>query len=99
MKTKIQSIHFNADKKLVAFIEEKIEKLITLSDAIIGSEVYLKLENKNSEDNKMVEIKILIRGNDLFVKKNATSFEDATDQAIDALKKQIQKHKEKTKRL
>ena len=36
-----------------------------------------------------------IRGYDARASKTAKSFEEATDQAIDALKKQLQKSKEK----
>ena len=66
MKIKIQSVHFDADKKLTDFIEEKVSKLTHLYDAIVGVEVILKLENSSTTDNKVAEIRIEIKGNDLF---------------------------------
>lgn len=95
MNVQIQSIHFDADKKLLDFVNEKIDKLTHFYDEIIGSEVFLKLDKASNAENKVVEIKLNIRGNDLFVKKQCKSFEEATDVAVEALRQQITKHKEK----
>ena len=95
MNIKISSVHFKADGKLESFIKDKIQKTQSFYEGIIGSEVILKLENTESRDNKMVEIRLIVRGYDLFAKKQAKSFEEATDQAMVALKKQLIKHKEK----
>jgi len=95
MNIKISSVHFKADGKLESFIKEKVQKMQSIYEGIIGSEVILKLENTESHDNKMVEIRLVVRGYDLFAKKQAKSFEEATDQAMEALKKQLIKHKEK----
>jgi putative sigma-54 modulation protein len=97
MNIKINSLRFSPTKKLEAFVEEKINKLGHLYDEIIGAEVILKLENTQNEENKVAEIKIEIPGNDLFAKKQSKSFEESTDIAIEALKKQITKHKNKRK--
>lgn len=95
MKANIQSIHFDADAKLVSFIEEKIAKLNTFYDGITGNEVFLRLDKSSEAENKIVEIKLHIPGNDLFAKKQCKSFEEATDLVIEALKTQVIKHKEK----
>jgi putative sigma-54 modulation protein len=95
MNIKVNSVHFKADKKLEAFINEKLQKMPSLFDGIIGSEVMLKVENNDGHDNKLVEIRLLIRGYDLFAKKQAKTFEEATDLAVEALRKQIVKHKDK----
>jgi putative sigma-54 modulation protein len=97
MKIKISSIHFKADQKLEDFVQERIQKLSTIYDGVIGSEVTLKLDKNSNTDNKVTEIKLSIRGNDLFAKKQCKTFEEATDNAVDALKKQLTKHKEKIK--
>ena len=99
MKINISSVHFKADQKLEDFIQERIEKLSGIYDGIIGSEVTLKLDKSNNTDNKVTEIKLFIRGNDLFAKKQCKSFEEATDSAVEALRKQLTKHKEKIKGL
>jgi putative sigma-54 modulation protein len=97
MQIKIQSVHFTADQKLEEFIEEKLLKLNNRFDQIIGSEVILRVEKSATRDNKITEIKLLIPGNDLFAKKQSKTFEEATDQAIDALKTQISKRKRRVK--
>jgi len=98
MKVNINSVHFKADKKLVTFIEQKVDKLSNFYDGIIGGDVSLKLSNKADNENKNVEIRLIIKGYDLFAKKQSQTFEEATDQAIDALKKQLTKHKDKSRK-
>src|SRR6195952_4768715 len=95
MKITVQSIRFNADKKLLDFIQKKVDKLETFYDHIISGEVYLKLENVEDEANKITEIKLMLPGNQLFAKEQCKSFEEATDLAVESLKKQIDKHKRK----
>ena len=97
MKIKISSIHFKADQKLEDFVQERLQKLSAIYDGVIGSEVTLKIDKSSKTDNKVTEIKLLIRGNDLFAKKQCKTFEEATDNAVDALRKQLTKHKEKIK--
>jgi putative sigma-54 modulation protein len=97
MKVKIHSLHFDADKKLTAFIEEKVQKLTQFFDSIIESEVTLRLDKSSEADNKLVEIKLMIPGNDLFARKQCRTFEEATDLCCEALRKQVSKHKEKAR--
>ena len=99
MNIKIQSIHFDADSKLLEFVEEKVNKLGRFYDGIIGGEVFLKLDKSSNAENKVAEIKIQIRGNDLFVKKQCKTFEEAVDTSILALTNQVKKYKEKAKGL
>jgi len=99
MNIKINSVKFSPTKKLESFVSEKVNKLVQYSEDIIGAEVFLKLENTQDLDNKVAEIRIEIPGNDLFVKKQSKSFEESTDNAIDALKKLISKYKEKKKNI
>ena len=99
MTVKIQSVHFDADKKLLAFVEERVDKLTHFYDGIIKSEVILKLDKGDAAENKIAEIKLHIAGNDLFAKKQCKSFEEAIDTSIDALKVQVKKHKEKVQGL
>jgi putative sigma-54 modulation protein len=95
MKININSVHFKTDKKLVNYINEKVSKLTKRHEEIIGTDVTLKIENTDSDENKISEIRLIIKGYDLFAKKQSKSFEEATDSAVEALKKQITKHKEK----
>ncbi|MEE4198582.1 MAG: ribosome-associated translation inhibitor RaiA [Bacteroidales bacterium] len=99
MDINIHSIHFDADKKLINFIENKVNKLIQFYDNIIGAEVFLRLENDQSTENKVAEIRLDIPGSDLFAKKRTKSFEESVDNVVEALRKQITKHKEKQRGL
>ncbi len=99
MNISISSVHFKADKKLEDFIKDKVGKLVGNNENIIGSEITLKIDNKSDQLNKIAEIRLLVPGSDLFAKKQCKSFEEAADTAIDALKKQMNKHKGKIKPL
>jgi putative sigma-54 modulation protein len=95
MKITINAIKFDADRKLILFVQNKVKKLSKFFDDILGAEVFLKLENVQDADNKVVEIKIDIPGSSLFSRKQSKSFEESTDLAVDALRLQLIKHKEK----
>jgi putative sigma-54 modulation protein len=97
MRLQVHSIHFNADQKLIAFIQNKIDKLETFYDRLVGGEVFLRLNNEGI-DNKTVEIKLKVPGNELFAKEQARSFEVATDRATEALRAQLKKFKTKIKK-
>lgn len=93
----MQSLHFDADRKLLAFIEKKTEKLDTFFGRIIDGEVILRLEKADTKDNKVFELRVNVPGNQLFVKERASTFEAATDLALETMKSQLKKHKEKQK--
>lgn len=95
MQVHVQSIHFDADIKLIKFIEEKLQKLGTFHDRIIKSEVFLRLDKSDVNENKIAEVKLSIPGKELFAKKQCKTFEEATDIAVDALRRQIDKHRTK----
>ena len=98
MEVKINSVHFTADQRLVDFINKKVGKLDTFFDGIINAEVTLKVLKPEVANNKVSELKISIPANGyLFAKKQADTFEEATDLTIDAVRKQIDKYKEKLK--
>lgn len=94
MKLQMHSIHFDADQKLIDFIQRKIDKLETFYDRVVDGEVFLRLNNSGIE-NKTVEIKLNIPGNQLFAKEEAKSFEEAADLAAEALRRQLRKFKVK----
>ncbi len=99
MNIRINAVKFDVDTKLVDFINKKVGKLERYFDDIINAEVYLKLENTSELENKVVEIKLDIPGSDLFAQKQSKTFEESTDEAVDALKQQILKHKDKLRGL
>ncbi len=94
MKLQVHSIHFVADQKLVSFIQKKVDKLEKFYDRMVDGEVFLRLNNEGTE-NKTVEIKLKVPGNQLFAKEQASSFEAAADLATEALRRQLRKFKAK----
>lgn len=97
MNLKINSIHFDADSKLENFIQTKLNRIAKFHDGIVSAEVFLRLEKKQNQENKITEIKLEIPGTDLFVKKQSKTFEEATNEACEALTSQLKKYKEKQK--
>ncbi len=95
MKVNAQSVNFVADGKLLDFIQRKMDKLETFYDKIISADVYLKLENTSTKENKIVEIKVLVPRDKFIVKKQCKSFEEAVDSACSSLERQLVKKKEK----
>jgi len=95
MNITINSIHFDADKKLEEFITKKMTKLTAKHDNITGVDVTLKLDNSQDKENKVAEIKINIKGNEFFSKKQSASFEESTDEVAEALRRQLSKFKDK----
>ena len=98
MDIKIHSIRFDADTKLLDFINLKVQKLIQFYDDIIGAEIFLRLDKSQDLENKVVEIRLTLPGNELFAKKQSKTFEESTDLSVEALRRQIMKHKTKLKR-
>ena len=96
MKLEFQSIHFNADSKLIDFIQKRVDKLEMYYDRLVDGEVFLRLNNEGVE-NKTVEIKLNVPGTQLFATEKARSFEAATGQATDALAMQLKKFKTRVK--
>ena len=97
MKVNAQSVNFVADRKLIDFIQSRMDKLELFYDKVIGSDVYLKVENTSSKENKIVEIKVKVPKNQFVVKKQCKTFEEAVDNACNSLERQLIKTKEKTR--
>jgi len=98
MKVNVKSVRFRADQKLEDFIEKKLQKFFGFHEQILDADVILKLDNNETRENKIAEIRLALKGEELFAKKQSKAFEESVDQAIDALKKQIDKYKEKFKK-
>ncbi|MES2478704.1 MAG: HPF/RaiA family ribosome-associated protein [Bacteroidota bacterium] len=96
MNIQIQTVHFDADTKLIDHVNKRIDKLKTFHDNILDVEVYLKLDNVvHQVKDKVAEIKVLIPKHTFFVKHESKVFEESFDVAFDALVNQIKKRKEK----
>ena len=95
MKVHTQSVHFSADQKLLVFIDKKMAKLTQFFDRIVRADVVLKLENSGQVKDKIAEVKIHLPGNVLFVKETHKTFEASIDMAVDALRRQLIRYKER----
>ena len=96
MNVNIQSVHFDADSKLIGYINHKLEKLTTFSDRIIQVNVFLKLDNVvHAIKDKIAEIRVHIPRHNFFVKSTSKSFEESFDDALDSMLTQIKKNKER----
>ena len=95
MNIKINSIRFNARPELEEFIQEKVGKLSLFQEKIQAAEVFLRVENVQNKENKITEIRIKVPGEEFFAEKQSDSFEKSTDLAVEALRRQIRKHKGK----
>ncbi len=97
MSIEMQAVSFRADQKLKIFINKKVEKLNQFFDRIVHAHVLLKLENSGQVKEKVVELSVHVPGEVLFVKTSRMTFEAATDEAIDSLRRQIEKYKSRRK--
>lgn len=95
MNVQIQSVKFDADARLVSFIEQKIAKLDRFVERATSAEVILKLDKDFEKGNKVATITLAVPGDELVAEAQCKTFEEAVDQSIDALKRQIEKRKDK----
>lgn len=96
MNVNIQTVHFDADSKLISHVEKKLIKLSQFHDRITNVDVYLKLDNivHNIKD-KVAEIKVMVPRHEFFVKHSSKSFEESFDDAMEAVINQIKRKKDK----
>lgn len=95
MKVNAQSVNFDADRKLMDFIQNRMDKLDLFYDKVISADVYLKVENTSEKENKIVEIKVHVPKDKFIVKKQCKSFEEAVDSACSSLERKLVKRKQK----
>ena len=95
MKVNTQSVNFVADQKLKDFIQKKMDKLELFYDKVICSDVFLKVENTSSKENKVFEARLSVPGDEFVVKKQCKTFEEGADTAVQSLERQLKRRKEK----
>jgi len=95
MKVTIHAVNFTVDKKLVDFVEDRLGKLEKYYDKVVSSDVFLKVENTSEKENKIVEVKIHVPGDDFIVKKQCKTFEEAVELSSESLERLLLKRKEK----
>ena len=97
MKVNVHAVNFNVDKKLVDFVEERVIKLEKFYDKIVSYDVFLKVEKTSDKENKMVELKVIVPGDEFIVKKQCKTFEEGVELASESLERLLLKRKEKVK--
>ena len=95
MKVNVHAVNFNVDKKLVDFVEERIVKLEKFYDKIVSYDVFLKVEKTSDKENKVVEAKIIVPGDEFVVKKQCKTFEEGVELASESLERLLLKRKER----
>ncbi|CAN1525626.1 COG1544 Ribosome-associated protein Y (PSrp-1) [Flavobacteriaceae bacterium] len=95
MKVNVHAVNFTVDKKLVDFVQDRMDKLEKYYDKVVSSDVFLKVEKTSDKENKIVEMKINVPGDDFLVKKQCKTFEEATEQAAESIERLLVKRKEK----
>ena len=97
MKVNVHAVNFAVDKKLTEFIHLRMSKLEKYYDKIVSSDVFLKVEKTSEKENKIVEIKIHVPGDDFLVKKQCKTFEEAVEMSAESLERLLIKRKEKVR--
>ncbi len=97
MKVNVQAPNFAAKDELKVFVEKRLSKLEQFYNKIICADVFLKVQKTSEKENKNVEILLSIPGGDLMIKKEAKTFEQAIDESVQSLERQLKKKKQKQK--
>ena len=89
----VKSLKFNADEKLLDYIDKKVGKVEKFFDNMGDIDVTLSL--LPDAENKCVKLQTHIPGEDMVIERQAHTFEEAVTEAVDALKEKIVRAKEK----
>ena len=95
MKVHTEAVKFKADRKLLDFIDHKVGKLNHYFDRIVNADVILRLENSGQVKDKIAEIRLSVPGQRLFARQTHKTFEGSVDKAVDDLRRQLSRYKEK----
>lgn len=95
MEINIQSLHFDASKQLIEFINKKVGKLDQYVEQPVVAQVTLRVIKSEERANKEASVKLLVPEGDLFASKQTDTFEESVAMAVDAIIKQINRYKEK----
>ena len=95
MEVALNAVKFKPTEALSEFVDKKMKKLETLYPQAMKAEVNLKVDKDHDIHNKIADVRLVIAGSDLFASKQCDTFEEAVDECVDAIKRQIDKQKEK----
>lgn len=97
MKVNVHAVNFNVDRKLIGYVQERLDKLEKYYDKVVNSDVFFKLDNTSDKENKIAEIKIIVPGDEFIVKKQCKTFEEAVELAADSMERLLMRRKEKVR--
>ncbi|MCR5863223.1 ribosome-associated translation inhibitor RaiA [Flavobacterium sp. J372] len=97
MKVNVHAVNFTVDRKLVGYVQERLNKLEKYYDKVVYSDVFFKLDNNNAKENKIAEIKINVPGDEFIVKKQCKTFEEAVELCADSMERLLMKRKQKVR--
>ena len=97
MKVNVHAVNFSVDRKLIGFVQERLDKLEKYYDKVVHSDVFFKVDNTSAKVNKIAEIKINVPGNEFIVKKQCKTFEEAVELCADSMERLLVKRKQKTR--
>ena len=92
MEIKIKALKFDADEKLVAFVEKKVARL---SIFFVGVAQEAEVSLEDFKEGKKAKIQINIPGDTLIIERVADTFENAITECVDAMKEKLTRAKEK----
>lgn len=95
MELKIQALHFNATEQLQSFIGKKCLKLEKIHDSITKTDVILEVVKPETSKNKQARVSVTFQGGEAFAEKTYDTFEQAVDECVEAIARQLTKNKEK----
>jgi putative sigma-54 modulation protein len=95
MKVNVHAVNLNVDRKLIGYVQERLDKLDKYYDKVVFSDVFFKLDNTSEKQNKIAEIKVNVPGDEFIVKKQCKSFEEAVEQAAHCMERLLMKRKQK----
>jgi putative sigma-54 modulation protein len=95
MKVNVHAVNFAVDRKLVDFVQERMDKLEKYYDKVVTCDIFFKVEKTSEKENKIAEIKIHVPGDEFIVKKQCKTFEEAVEQSAESLERLLVKRKEK----
>ena len=93
MEIKVQSIKFDADQKLLDYIDKKVGKIEKFYEDIVRTEVDLSLLADPQKKN--VKVHVFIPGNELVVERNNDTFEGPINDCVTTLKDLLVSEKER----
>ena len=97
MKVSVHAVNFDVDKKLVSYVQNRLDKLEKFNGKVVDSDVFFKVVNTSDKENKVAEIKINVPGDEFIVKKQCKTFEEAVELAAESMERLLMKRKQKVR--